>query len=172
MWPPELTSRPEPSATDADISEFVESVFAPFTVEEVRRLHILNHLVHSDGSFSIPFDPLKWQLPQNPLPNSYLNFLRFSNGGFFEGTYRDLELFSTREVRDYMIIYGTPYRMPRSFPIAFDGAGTFYLLDMRSENPLDDYPIVYAHAGELSYDGNRVLAPTFLALVDSSLGSE
>ena len=172
MWPTELTSRPEPPATDADISEFVKSVFATFSVDEVHRLHKRNNLVEPDGTSSIPFDPLRWQLPQHPLPDSYLNFLRFSNGGFFEGTYRDLDLFSTNEVRAHMIIYGTPYRMPRSFPIAFDGAGTFYLLDMRSEIPLDDYPIVYAHAGNLSYERNPVLAQSFRALVDSRLGSE
>ena len=38
-WPKELDSQPESPATDDDIPAFVESVFAPLTVEEIKRPH-------------------------------------------------------------------------------------------------------------------------------------
>jgi hypothetical protein len=170
-WPQGLAAQPEPPASDADIAGFVQSVFAPLSVNEIKELHAEHKAAVGDGCFDPPFDPAVWQLPKRPLPESYLAFLRYSNGGFFAGQNRDLDpLFNTREVRDYMLGYSIPHWMPMSCPIGFDGGGTFYLLDMRFDSQFNDYPVLFAHACNLGYDDAVVLADSFAELIDTLLG--
>lgn len=57
-----------------------------------------------------------------------------------------------------------------SFPIAFDGGGTFFLFDMRLPPVKNDYPVLLAHAGALSYDDAELIADSFTQLVESQLG--
>ena len=58
-----------------------------------------------------------------------------------------------------------PEYMPGALPIAFNGGGTFYLLDMRGSAVGGEYPVVCAHAGYLSWepDACRVVANTLEA---------
>ena len=171
QWPPSLAAHTEPPATDADIAAFVGSVFVPLSDNEIRDLHVEHKAAVGDGCFDPPFDPATWQLPIRPLPDSYLSFLRYSNGGYFAGTNRDFDpLFNTREVRDYMLGYSIPHWMPSSCPIGFDGGGTFYLLDMRRESDIGDYPVLFAHAGNLGYDEAIILANSFAELIANQLG--
>lgn len=170
-WPKDLAAQPEPPASDADIVEFAQSVFAPLSANDIRELHAEHKTAVGDDVFDPPFDPASWQLPKRPLPESYLTFLRYSNGGFFAGQNRDLDpLFNTREVRDYMLGYSVPHWMPMSCPIGFDGGGTFYLLDMRLEPQINDYPVLFAHASNLGYDDAVTLANSFAELVNTQLG--
>ena len=171
QWPRNLAAQRESPATDADIAAFVESVFAPLSNDEIKDLRAEHNAAVGDGCFDPPFDPSRWQLPHRPLPDSYLAFLRYSNGGFFAGQKRDLDpLFNAREVRDYMLGYSIPHWMPMSCPIGFDGDGTFYLLDMRCDSTIDDYPVLFAHAGNLGYDDAVTLANSFAELIDTQLG--
>ena len=170
-WPHELDSHPEAPASDFDIAAFVESVFAPLTAEEIDDLTQEHRKMVGDGHFDPPFEPAAWQLPKFKLPDSYVNFLRFSNGGFFAGAHREFDpMFTTREVREYMLAYSIPHWMPLSCPIGFDGGGTFYLFDMRNESATNDYPILFAHAGNLGYDEAVPLATTFAELIKTQLG--
>ena len=170
-WPQGLAAQPEPPASDADIAGFVHSVFAPLSANEIKELLAEHTAAVGDGCFDPPFDPTVWQLPKRPLPESYLAFLRYSNGGFFAGQNRDLDpLFTTQEVRDYMLGYSIPHWMPLSCPIGFDGGGTFYLLDMRFDSQVNDYPVLFAHAGNLGYDDAVTLANSFAELLDTQLG--
>lgn len=170
-WPQEFDSQPESPATDDDIAQFVESVFAPLTVDEIEELTQQHVRAVGGGHFEPPFNPAGWRLPERQLPESYLNFLRFSNGGYFAGAKRDFDpLFSTHEVREYMLAYSIPHWMPRTCPIGFDGGGTFYLFDMRNESPINEYPVLFAHAGNLCFDDAVKLADTFAQLLQTRLG--
>ena len=171
MWPQDLHSQPESPASDADIAAFVETIFAPLTSCEIKELISDHKQIVGDGHFDPPFDPVAWLLPNRKLPDSYLNFLRYSNGGFFAGANRDFDpLFSTHEVRDYMLGYGIPHWMPLSCPIGFNGGGTFYLLDMRDDSRTNDYPVLFTHAGNLGYDDAVILANSFAELLEAQLG--
>jgi hypothetical protein len=171
QWPQHLAAQPESSATDADIEAFVASVFAPLSDDEIIDLRAEHKAAVGDGCFDPPFEPSAWHLPHRALPDSYLAFLRYSNGGFFAGQNRDLDpLFNIREIRDYMLRYSIPHWMPMSCPIGFDGGGTFYLLDMRYDSINDDYPVLFAHAGNLGYDDAVTLANSFTELIDTQLG--
>ncbi|MEZ6056979.1 MAG: SMI1/KNR4 family protein [Planctomycetaceae bacterium] len=165
--------RTEPGATDSEIDTFVLTVSAPLTSSEVQELLEEHRQVVGDGCFDPPFKPESWRLPTRSLPSGYLDLLRFSNGGFFDGQHRDLDpLFSTREVRDYMLGYSVPHWMPMTLPFAFDGGGGFYLLDMRDDSLARGFPVIWAHACNLCFEDARLLAPSFMDFIESGLGPE
>ncbi len=94
-------------------------------------------------------------MPNFGLPGSYLSFLRWSNGGNFVKGKREFGFFPAVDsrcgVRAMMLVYHLPEYMPGAVPFAFDGAGSFYLFDMR-EPPIDDeFPVVLSHAGSLGW---------------------
>lgn len=166
-WPEGLTAYPESPATEAEIAALVESVSAPLTELEIAELQAVRRAIAGD----VGFDPASWPLPGRPLPDSYLAFLRYSNGGFFSGLHRNFDsLFKTDEVREYMLGYDIPRWMPLSCPFGFDGGGTFYLFDMREEPVNGDYPVLFAHAGNLDYEDAITLAGSFAELIATQLG--
>jgi hypothetical protein len=172
-WHESLRSAPVAGASNDEVQSFSKKVFAPLTDAEIRDLINEHRSVVGEGCFDPPFRPAEWKLPSRRLPDSYLDFVRLSNGGYFQGRHRDLDpLFSINEVRDYLLGYSVPHWMPEACPIGFDGGGGFYLLDMRSEADGDDYPIVWAHASNLSFDDAKVLAPSFHEFVRTALGGK
>lgn len=69
-----------------------------------------------------------------------------------------------------LVAYQIPFYLPGTLPIAFDGGGTFYLLDMR-QAPVDgEYPILFASAGALDFTESPCLAASFPELIESKLG--
>jgi len=170
-WPQGLVSRPERPASDAELDALAGSVFAPLSTIEIEE-QITAHKTASEGNcIELTFEPSSWQLPKRHLPASYLAFLRYSNGGFFEGAHRNFDpLFSTNELREYMLAYGIPSWMPLSLPIGFDGGGSFYLLDMRNESINNDYPVLFVHADNLGYDEAITLARSFSEFIETRLG--
>src|SRR5262249_1777501 len=64
-----------------------------------------------------------------------------------------------------MVAYQLPQYMPGAVPVAFNGGGTFYLLDMRQPAVGGEYPVVCAHAGYLSWEPDAccVVADSFVA---------
>jgi hypothetical protein len=63
-----------------------------------------------------------------------------------------------------MLAYHVPEYVFGAVPFAFNGAGTFYMFDMRRPAVGDEYPIVCAGAGDLGSDDDCALvAGTFLA---------
>jgi hypothetical protein len=116
-----------------------------------------------------PFDPSNWVLPSRPLPLTYLAFLRWSNGGWFRTGEREFGFFPTAHptggVREMLLAYDLPEYIPAAVPIAFNGGGTFYLLDLRQPAVGWEDPVVCAGAGYLGWgpEACRVVADSFLA---------
>ena len=173
MWDDSFESEISSPASDEEINKLLHSVFAPLTDTEIQELCEEHKKIVGSGHFDPPFNPRLWRLPKYPLPSAYIEFLRFSHGGYFEGKSRDLDpLFSTDEVREYMLAYNIPHWMPDVCPFGFDGGGTFYLFDMRLP-PIDgDYPILFTHSGCLTFEDSVKIAESFSDLVATALGDE
>ena len=157
----------EPQATDDEIAYLQESVLAVLTESEIAEINSQqqNPFPASDPLHDKyqPFDPSQWDILKRPFPESFVEFLRWSNGGNFVRGERNFCMFGTQSIREYLLAYQIPEYMPGAVPFAFDGAGGFYLFDMRDE-PIDgEYPIVMAHSGSLGWDDDQMkLADTFL----------
>jgi SMI1 / KNR4 family (SUKH-1) len=146
---------PEPGATEAELHHFVVTVGQLLSAAEVAEVNRsqTNPFPKGDplhGAYR-PFDPSHWILPNRPLPPDYLEFLRWSNGGWCRSGDREFGFFPTAEVRGMILAYHLPQYMPLALPFAFNGAGTFYLFDMREEAVAGEYPIVCAHTGNLGW---------------------
>lgn len=157
QWDEVFTKRSRAKgATEAELLSFVSSLFLPLTGEEVAAITTSqsNPFPASDPLHDAykPFDPRNWRLPGTPLPASYLDFLRWSNGGsFLNGDRRFDPVFAANEVRGYLLSYHIPQYMPGAVPFAFDGGGRFYLFDMR-QGPTDgEYPVLFVGSGNLGY---------------------
>ena len=152
-------SYPQPGATLDEINEFVAEIAQPLTAAEIQPINDgqTNPFPKSDEFHAIwrPFEATKWQVPERPLPASYLSLLKWSNGGEFRTGERWFQFFPARSleqgVRAMLLAYHLPKYMPGAMPIAFNGGGTFYLLDMRNAATNDEYPVVCAHAGHLAW---------------------
>src|SRR5262245_7423107 len=116
-----------------------------------------------------PFDAAVWVIPSLPLPAAYLSLLRWSDGGEFGTGERWFQFFPAlgerHGVRAMMLAYQLPQYMPGAVPVAFNGGGTFYLLDMRRPAVGGEYPVVCAHAGYLAWEPRAfcVVADSFVA---------
>ncbi|WP_042161966.1 SMI1/KNR4 family protein [Paenibacillus gorillae] len=137
---------------DLEIQEIVSRQRNPFPINDP--LH---------GLYK-PFDPSLWSIPQKTLPESYLAFLRYSNGGEFGNGDRYLQFFSAEELRAMMLAYEFPQYMPGAVPFAMDGSGNHYCWDMRSERDDREYPILVASSGNLGYEDCIRIADTFVEL--------
>lgn len=154
------------------IAKFRRTALHPLSTKEVAGVKASqqNPFPSTDPLHSVykPFDARKWVMPTFGFPQSYLSFLQWSNGGSFIKGGREFGFFPAIDsrcgVRAMMLSYHIPEYMKYGVPFAFDGAGTFYLFDMR-EPPLDDeFPIVLAHAGSLGWDEDdyEILAHGFV----------
>jgi hypothetical protein len=164
---------PEPGASAEALERFVAGVARPLSADEVRAATAAqrNPFPPHDPHHAVwrPLDPARWAIPDRPLPASYLSFLRWSDGGWFRSGDREFGFFPTLDptggVRAMMLAYEVPQYMPGAVPVAFNGGGTFYLLDLRRPAAGGEYPVVAAHAGHLGWgpDACRPVADTFLA---------
>jgi len=158
---------PANGATADDLTALSVNLRAPLSEEEVRAVNTsqMNPFSEMDLLHATykPFDPRKWLLPSKPLPSSYADFLKWSNGGsFVSGERRFDPFFSTSELRAYLVGYNVPQYMPEALPFAFDGCGNFYLFDMRSDPVEGEYPILFTLAGNLGYEDALLIATSFL----------
>jgi hypothetical protein len=151
-------SEPAQGATEEEISRFLATVGGPLSTAEVERISRQENPFPADHPLHDayqPPDPETWSLPTRPLPESYLSLLRWSNGGWARSGERELAFFPAGDpesgVRAMALDYEIPAYMPGALPIAFDGSGTFYLLDMREDAAEGEYPVVGAHAGSLGW---------------------
>src|SRR4051794_37024143 len=132
-------AQPGPGASDAEIERFVATIGQPLTAAEIDEVNHSqrNPFPASDPLHAAyrPFDPSRWIVPSGPLPPAYLAFLQWSNGGWFRTGEREFGFFPTSNptggVRAMLLAYHLPKYMPGAMPIAFNGEGTFYLIDMR-----------------------------------------
>jgi SMI1 / KNR4 family (SUKH-1) len=164
-------AHPVKGASAGELELFVASVSQPLTPMEIEAINRSQRNPFPEGDPLHapwrPFDPSVWVLPNRPLPASYLDFLTFSNGGeFCSGDWR-FQFFpalgQSHGVRAMMLAYHVPEYMPSALPFAFDGAGGFYLFDMRQAAKDGEYPVVISHSGELvwSPDESGQIAETF-----------
>lgn len=168
----------EVGASSKLIAEFERTALQPLSADEIAVVNASqqNPFPSTDPLHSAykPFDASDWALPSFSFPDSYLSFLRWSNGGTFTKGGREFGFFpaidSRRGVRAMMLAYHIPEYMKYAVPFAFDGAGTFYLFDMRKTPSGGDFPIVLAHAGSLGWDEDdcECLAESF----EKALGSQ
>jgi hypothetical protein len=159
---------PAAPATDDDIEFLQNGVLAPLTPEEVAAAVAVQHnpFPVSDplrGSYK-PFDPAAWILPRRRFPSAFAEFLQWSNGGCFSNDVRELDIFGTSSIRDYLLGYNLPQYMPGAVPFAFDGGGGLFLFDMRGDPQGDEFPIVFSHSGNLGWDEDEhiFVAATFI----------
>ena len=157
---------PEEGATKEEVQALASTICEPLSAEEIQQINASqsNPFPASDplhGKYK-PFDPRKWQLPSQPLPPSYLDFLRWSNGGEVASGDRQFGFFSTATLREYLLSYNVPQYMPGALPFAFDGGGCFYLFDMRKEPVDGEYPILFVGAGNLGYEDAVHVADSFV----------
>jgi len=150
-------------ATEAEIARFVTAITQPMSAAEVREVNKgqsnplpKDHPLHSTWH---TFDAANWIMPGHPLPPSYLSLLRWSNGGEFRNGERLFQFFPAGDpqhgVRAMMVAYHVPQHMQGALPIAFNGEGTFYLLDMRRPPVVQEYPVVCAGAGNLGWEDDQ-----------------
>jgi hypothetical protein len=99
-----------------------------------------------------PFDPTDWKILTSPLPQTYLDFLCWSDGGSFFNEDRGFEPFlSCSELRQYLIGYRFPRYLPGSLPFSLDGNGNAYVFDMREKANMGEYPVLFVGLGNLRY---------------------
>jgi len=159
----------EIGATESEIHSFCEAINQPLTDRELSEVFSSQsnpfHEGHDLHTHYRHFDAKKWVLPARPLSSSFLDFLRWSNGGWARTGKREFGFFSTFDLREMMLAYHIPQYMPYAIPFAFNGGGFFYLFDLRKEPVDDEYPIVCAAAGNLGWnpDENAFVAATFHA---------
>jgi hypothetical protein len=158
---------PVNGATAADLSDLAATIGKPLSEEEARAVNASqsNPFPETDPLHAAykPFDPQRWRFPSRPLPLSYVDFLKWSNGGSFVNGERCFDpFFSTPELRSYLVGYHVPQYMPESLPFAFDGCGDFYLFDMRRDPADGEYPILFTLAGNLSYEGAVFVTSSFV----------
>jgi len=153
---------PDPGASDAEIAEFLATVGQPLTIDEISEIiHFQRSLFHEGHPLhgTCPFDPSLWVMPTRPFPQSYLSFLRWSNGGWCRSGEREFGFFPTNHptggVRVMALAYLLPEYMPGALPFAFNGGGTFYLFDMRQDAVNGEYPIVCSHSGNQGWKENE-----------------
>lgn len=139
-----------PGASPRELEELSSEIARPLDPQEVAEWaadDAKRHGVdHPDRS--------AWVFPRHPLPPAYLSLLSWSNGPLVTQGERELGFFPADVVRGYMLSYQIPEYMPGALPIAFDGGGTFYLLDLRAPPVAGEYPILFSHAGNLGYEGD------------------
>jgi hypothetical protein len=170
-------SRPAAGACDLEIDRFVASIGQPLSVEEIAQVNRSqqNPFPASDPLHRAyrPFDPSVWMMPNRPVPPDYLSFLRWSNGGWFRNGDREFEFFPTDDptggVRSMTLAYHVPEYMPQALPFAFNGGGTFYLLDMREPAEGGNYPVVCCSAGEQGWEACWRVADSFEAACRGSV---
>ena len=168
--------RAVPGATDEELASLASSLGKPLSSEEVAKINASqrNPFPATDPLYARyrPFDPREWRLPQRPLPDSYLTFLRCSNGGEFCNGERLFQMLSASEMRDVLLCYHIPQYMPDVISFAFDGYGSLYLFDMREAAISGEYPIVLASAGNLCFDEAEPVGASFIDVLKSQTNGE
>ena len=175
-------SHPNPGASETVIAQLLDEITRPLTEAEIQTANAVqrNPYPTSDRLHATwqPFDPATWCIPSRPLPATYLSLLRRSDGGEFrtgERWFQFLPALGERAgVRAVLLAYHIPQYMPGAVPIAWNGGGTFYMLDLRQPAVRGEYPIVCAHAGFLGWGPPtcRVVAHTLEAACRGTINVE
>lgn len=110
-----------------------------------------------------PIDPTLWKLPKGPLPPSYVDFLRWSNGGAFFNGARSFDSFlECSALRREMLGHNVPEYFPGFLPFASDGYSNMYGFDMRLDPVQGEYPILFVAYSNICTKDAVFVAATFL----------
>jgi hypothetical protein len=107
------------------------------------------------------------QSQRNPFPANDPLHASYHPGEFRKG-HRWFQFFPAIDDRHGVRAVSPPYHLPKympgALPIAFDGADTLYLFDMRQPTRAGDYPVVCAHSSNLGLQAEECIrvADTFL----------
>jgi hypothetical protein len=155
----------KPPAVEADIRALSRRLAEPPSASERSAL-----IANQSNPFNVkdplhqiwqPLDPSSWQMPSSPLPASYLDFLRWSDGPWVRRGRREFGFFGSSELRNLVLGYHFPYFMPAAVPIGLDGGGLFAVFDTRG-GAAEEYPILGVEAGVFDYGAAKPLATSFL----------
>lgn len=151
--------------TNEELQEFLSSWNKELSDEEVVDINSRkkNPFLKGTKSYELykHFDPSLWNFPDKKLPSSYIDFLKYSNGGEFQHGNRYLQFLSTTDFREMNLAYELPEYMVGAVSFAMDGCGNDLLFDMRNEPINDEYPIISSHSGSLSYEDSKFVASSF-----------
>ncbi len=157
----------ERPATESDIEYLIHSTLAPLSEIEIVELRTnqRNPFPRSHSLYHSyePFDPSRWELPKRTFPASFIDFLRWSNGGNFVNGHREFGMFDPQSIREYLLAYNIPEYMSGAIPFALDGGGGFFLFDMRQDLHGGEYPIAFSHSGNLGWEHDEyaIIAASF-----------
>ena len=159
----------EPGADEDDLATLAYRLGRPLTGEEtqtIRQIQRANPYPVEDPRHASyrPTDPATWPMPAGDLPASYLDFLRWSNGGDFRTGQCWFHFYPTRELRPLSLGYAVPQYLPGALLFGSDGGDLFYLFDLRQPPEQGEYPIRVARSGYLGYEKTAVIATSFLQL--------
>ncbi|MBP1177543.1 hypothetical protein JOE49_004795 [Paenibacillus sp. PvR133] len=155
-------------ATDEQIANFLKTWNIKLSEQEIHEIkqRQVNPFPKSSPFYDQykPLDPVGWHLPQGQFPDSYMEFLKYSNGGEFQNGERYFQFFNTEDLREMNLAYELPEYMPGAVSFAMDGCGNHYMFDMREEKRNNEYPVLFAHSGSLGYDECEQVAHSFIEL--------
>jgi hypothetical protein len=107
-----------------------------------------------------PPDARELPWPQRRPPESYLDFLCWSDGGTFVNGKRTLKMIPCLGIRDEMLVYFFPYVVPLILPFATVET-YWYGFDLSNDPVEGEYPVVFSHYGD-GMSEPIVLASSFL----------
>lgn len=161
---------------EENIEQFLTQWNQPLTEQEITEImrNQRNPFPESNPLHQLykPFDPAKWTIPDRPLPPSYLDFLRYADGGEFGNRERYFQFFSSGQLREMFLAYEFPEYMPGAVPFAMDGCGNHYIWDMRMPWKNGEYPILVSHSGNLGYEDAVIIADTFEMLCEGTTSAD
>jgi len=99
---------------------------------------------------------------QHPLPDSYCNFLSWSNGGWARSGEREFGFLDTQSVVEFMETYEFARSMPGAVPYAWDGGGVFYVFDFRAVLIAGECPNLACESGANFWEHAWPIGASFL----------
>ncbi len=134
--------KPKPGCSVEEIRKLSASIARPLDDEE---LAYLREIVARNSTEP---DPILWPWPRRGLPESYLSFLRWSNGGTFRCGERWVEFFEAGWARNTMLANLFPLIVPRVVPFAAPPtSGGWYGFDTGVEPVDGEFPVLRIAAG-------------------------
>ncbi|HEX8177235.1 MAG TPA: SMI1/KNR4 family protein [Pyrinomonadaceae bacterium] len=156
-------------ATGAEGAAFAKDFALPLSENEIAEIKA--DLLKAKIDVQL-YDPAKWVLPNKPLPETFLNFLTWNNGGWCRKGEREFGFLGIPDLRSYTLAYMFPAFMPEAVPFALNGGGVFYVFDMREEPDGGEYPILISASGNLGYEDAKVVAQSFIEVCSGTTNIE
>jgi hypothetical protein len=136
-----------PGASQPQIEQLLDSIVQPLSEDEINRLE--NVLQRNPFP---PGDPMREKyvlsnaarlvMPRRRLPESYVDFLGWSNGGRFRNGMREMAIFPCAGVREMMLLGLFPAVVPGVVPFA-KHKSDYLGFDTAADPTSGEFPVVY-----------------------------